>query len=496
MARLNVFAKPKEALAARDNYEGFRVSAFTVVVYIAHEVDPGGLDIALSSGKLTTIGADRSADDDLTYRDKLKKDGALRYSTKLPIHADDFFASALPQDTGYSGGPVPVSHNLVWVEGSPTAISVVPVKFLVKDLRDADNRAFTAVVKSTCQLDRPITIDQLLRTISAITRSDCLRVLELCSAASVEDVAGVQARNSRTVEGTIGTYIWSIAGSIDRDSTIPYDGVLDSQRYSWPLSALLEYTSDHIRRGFQSDRSVAQVFSSIGEGYCFMSDHAIFANNACCLEITHFGTWSGERSWVRLDQYGYDSSSLYLWAVALARNSSYRAIAADYGHLIGILTSPLTAESFFGDDYFEMSARTLRHIDALDGLHFSLQEARSQEIDAVFSALLGDAPLRAAARSRVDTVRLLLDQKRELVEDHRRQTVVVVVTLAAAILALAAIPSAVEQFAEWMNEGLWLRVGVTCVVIALAALAVILAVRGWPFDASPKTKVDVEQTDE
>jgi hypothetical protein len=467
MATLTVFTRREQPLEVRDEAANLRISGFSLVLYVTHICAPDQVEDAFAAGRLTSISGPT------TYEGKLRSGNALRYGKACEIQRD--FTGDLQTHTRRLARPV--TQNPMWVVGSPVVVCAVPVRFQVPGLRTKSGRELDFSPHITMQhaLD-------LSALIGVLTRVSSAAFLEQVASSSREalEAVGIRPRASRPIENTLGIDVWSLTGTLGRPQEEAFLGSRDCARYSWALSAILNHSSDHVANGFFNGMSHEEVYSQMRHGYCFMEDHGIFVNNSCCLEITHFDDWTPQRSWDRLLHYGYDSSSLYLWSIAILRNETYRMTSERFGELILDLTDHRSRGRADDSEAYDECLRALRLLDNVQALHLSLKEPRSQLIDAEYHRIFGDSVLESSARSRLEGVRTLLLERSNRIEDEHSQTGITRLTLAAALLAVAALPGAVEQFWAWARGGdapqILLSAGL--MLAALIATGVVLAKGG------------------
>lgn len=459
MAKLTVFSSAGEALPYRDFRSDFRVSGISVVRYVVHEVDPDEVAASVSNGAIRPVSGPT------TYESKTRRGSPISYFRSLDLAsncADGILSHRLRRART-------VGQNIVWVNGSPAVLCAVPMKFQVVNLRTVTERK----IESTPQfiMQEPLGITELVDLLTDVSSEAFSQNLVDASVESLGEVA-IVPHSSESVETAIGMDIWSLSGSRGRLDSQEFDGATESARYSWAIAALLNYSSDHMVNHFFDSLSHEEVFSRVRQGFGFMQDHAIFLVPSCSLEITHFGDWVPQRSWDRLRDYGFDSSTLFLLGIALARNYSYRVVREE----AALRLAGLVGESDSSTEqtaYVEALDRA-NLLDTLRSLHQELRETRSQVIDTEYRSLFGDDVFEDGARQGVSGVRDLALDKRRRREDARDHQAVTRLTLAATLLAVAAIPGAVDTLWVWSisNRG---RLAVGVLAMVLAALVVALA---------------------
>lgn len=456
MSRLNIFEKPEEARANQDQLKAFRASGLAIVLYIMHEVDPEQMTEALVSGRIRTVRGATS------YESKVRASSPLRYSQPRDL-GDDCFSGIVNHRLRLKRS---VRQNAIWIQDSPVVVCAIPLKLQVSNLQTHTHHDLEFTPNFTMQ--NPWGVEDI---VDFVAQSNSPAFLESLAVASAEQLSqdGVVPIRSTAFDSVIGLDIWSLSGSTGRKIESPFDGAREAALYAWPLATLLNYTSDHVINHFFDEISHEEVFSRVKEGFCFMQDHAIFLTAACALEITHFDDWVPQRSWDRLRDYGFDSSTLYILGVSLARNASYRVVAQTSGDSMLRLTRNdihLAEES--EDAEHDSALGLLRVLDSLSALHLDYREERSQIVDLEFQRLFGDANFEHASRQRLDEVRRLALDRRDKREQGANQRGVTRLTLAAAVLAVASVPPAVEQLWSWVDNDELPKLGAAGVVMMTA----------------------------
>jgi hypothetical protein len=271
--------------------------------------------------------------------------------------------------------------------------------------------------------------------------------------------------------------VWNLDGTENRASTSLYAGVDESATYAWEIAALLSYATDHlVEDGLWLRRSPQSVFSHVRTGMAFFDDHMVFVNADCCLEMAHLPAWLRGRSQFRLSQYGYDSSSIFVWTVGILRriigddlSARYRTILAD----LAIRNEISPAEQSL------MTRRRVQHSALLDrsvGFREKLIEGRNRSLDEWTERERPTEQVLATLNrnmEKCETVSLSLLRVREDREKYRRDSLIAVMGV---VLAVVQIPPFVDQVAGWLDDRKWELLGVSALLIVVP-LMVLLRVR-------------------
>ncbi|MGW5653020.1 hypothetical protein [Streptomyces humi] len=439
-----------------------RISGCSVVVHFAHRLTEGS-DFA----EAFTGGGLREIEDDRSYQNKVRPGSGLMYSAL-------FDAGALPAalarivGSGHSAGLRQAAMTL----GGEYVVTALPLLLSVPGPITQE----AAVV----ELTSPLTIDTLLRFVSLLGDPEISRTLAEQSAEGLARAAGLAHDDiDRTwlVEGSIAVQVWNLDGTQNRASADLYRGVDESADYAWEISALLSYATDHLLEdGLWLRRSPQSVFGHVRTGMAFFDDHMVFVNADCCLEMAHLPAWLRGRSQFRLSQYGYDSSSIFVWAVGILR----RIVCDDLSGRYRSILADLAMRSAIGPaEQSLMTRRRVQHaalIDRCTGFREKLIEGRNRSLDewAVQERPSGQV-LAGLYRDmeKCETVSLGLLRVREEQEKNRRDSLIAVMGI---VLAVVQIPDFVNQVAEWLGTRRWGLLGASAALIVVP-LAVLLRER-------------------
>jgi len=175
-------------------------------------------------------------------------------------------------------------------------------------------------VKGPAKLNysKPLYTDDILELINQLnnTSGKYLATLEEQRNHAVQTCFGQYSRpaNAEHSRKLIGIQVWDIDTGTPEIGTPMLGGELAS-RFAWELAALLECTSDIIRihhawRNLPRDR-VAELLDS---SQSVTAQNLIATAGSVCIEaFEQVAPEINERTKARLLDYGYDSTSIYLW---------------------------------------------------------------------------------------------------------------------------------------------------------------------------------------
>jgi hypothetical protein len=273
--------------------------------------------------------------------------------------------------------------------------------------------------------------------------------------------------------GNFGLQIWDLDGTAGRNSSVLYQGVAESIRYAWEISALMSFSADHLlERGLWLKRSVHQVYSQVQSGFAFFDDHMVFMNVNCCLEMAHLPAWMRSRSHFRLSNYGYDSSSIFVWTTAMLRDAIVWDLSGRYRGLTAELT---VRRGITAEEQVDLSRLQFRHRDLLDrvaGFRDLLVETRNRAFDQSLSLeRSNDRAVASLLRDmeKVGTLAADLLRLREEFERARRNSVLATVGV---VIAASQIPTFINELVDWITSRNWLALGLSgfFVLLSLSAL--------------------------
>jgi hypothetical protein len=183
---------------------------------------------------------------------------------------------------------------------------------------------------ASMQPHRPLTTSELLSLFLEINADgDIFHRVEAVRLGIVGDLRGLlDIQLARTVHSSrkySAIQIWDIEGLTEWAATNSWlpNGRQIVNTFAWELSALLNVNSDLNRRvRTWKDRTHEQVKNQIDVGIDAVAIHRVLVNEFVCMEVTQIDYPSGadSRSLQRMESYGYDSTSIFLWSYIVAQN--------------------------------------------------------------------------------------------------------------------------------------------------------------------------------
>jgi len=431
------------------------LSGLTVVTYFGLRLRPEALQTAFDNELLKEV------DGPETYADKLTADAGLTYTKLLPAgELPPLVAGAVGASTG------PVRQALLWIDPE-YALVVVPLVFSMprgQPLWDA------------LPLDKPVGVVEVLKALQVLAHGDiatsmteqAIDALETDGILTRGDVLGTMR-----ISDAFGVQLWDLEGSLLSDGgqprpLAPFMGLDESRRYAWELSAFMSYPIDHIMKDqLWRQRRADQVFGEVGEGFSALDDHMVFVNHCCCLEISHLPIELKERSRLRMQNYGYDSASMFVWTIGNLRSMVLADLRERYQ---GTVTELVDKQALPANNLVMLASEERRHhalIDRLMSFANHLREARLRLIDeAILRKRFGHDPVTPLRRDMDKAEALAADLVKARDQELQQNTNTLLAFLGAGFAVLG-VPGLVEQLSNWWTRGQWLRLGLTCVVVAV-----------------------------
>jgi hypothetical protein len=427
------------------------LSGFSIVTYFGLRLRREALRKAFDKNLLPEVSGPE------TYADKLTAGTRLTYTTLLP-------AGTLPAVVATAAGASPgtIQQSLTWMDPE-YALAVVPLIFSVPRL----NPRWDAL-----SLARPVGVDDILRVLRALAREEVTtsmleQLLEALESSGI--IASDDVLRSVPIADAFGVQLWDLEGSLHSIGgpyrpPEQYGGLEESRRYAWELSAFMSYPIDHIIKDqLWQQRSPDQVFSEIGEGFTVLGDHMVFVNHCCCLEISHLPVKLKERSRFRMQNYGYDSASIFVWTIGNLRAMVLSDLRDRYQERIMQL---IDKKGLPADQLVILANEELRHyalIDHLMSFVNQLREARLRLIDEVIlRKRFSHDPVGPLRRDMEKAETLAVDLVKARDQELQQNTNTLLAVLAVA-LAVIGLPGLVEQVGNWWVHGQWQRL---CVCVA------------------------------
>ncbi|GLY89104.1 hypothetical protein [Actinoallomurus iriomotensis] len=436
--------------------ESLQISGMTIVAYFAHR---------LKSADIQADDIFEDVDDDFGYgySDKVSSGSELIYSRYYP-------AGDLPAAIADTIGATPgtgLSQSVISQSGD-YFVSAVP--FVISTPR---NDGLPSI-----EIDSPLGMSQCLAAIRGITRMDT-------SAELAAQAAGALVRNGLLkaddiaqtwmLHNCLAVQIWDLTGTAHRDADEMYAGIYESRKYAWEISAILGYPSDHILHdGLWLQRGPELVFHEVSTGFRFLDDHMVFANSACCLEIGHLPAFFRDRSRFRLQNYGYDSSSIFVWSTMALRSAVAEDLTNRYHDVMADFTQ---REGMSAVEHGTFSRTQLQHLSLIDRLarfRGKLIEPRNRVLNDRIDTLRGISETMqtlSGDMEKAGTMARALVQIREQETQARTNTFLAVLAVA---LAVVGIPGLVQQFGDWISKDSWWRLSTS-----IGLIIIVLAVVGW-----------------
>lgn len=430
------------------------MSGVSLLIYFAHRVNPTHFSAALADGRVHAITASNS------YLDNVRPGSALVQTQPIDCPC----AVELPTASDLGGcESVTLEQSLLWM-GGDYALSVVPIVLSTGGL---DVRAHVTVAS-------PLTVDDCLALVRDVTEKalrDHLTQGVHSSTASL-DICGDEEAATWFMDDCLAIQIWNLDGTSARPGSTLYDGLAETRQYAWEISALLGASSDHILRdGLWRRRSADQVYFELGSGFAFFPDHMVLVNSSCCLEITHLPAWLRDRSRFRLEAYGYDSSSIFVWSVAMLRSAVTGDLTNRYRESLAQLVerSGMTSE-----EETELTRTQYSHAalcDRLAAFRGNLKEPRNRAFDEYVALIRGDDRALGLLSKDMEKTSALANSLARLREQTMQARSTTALGVLAVALAMTSIPSIIAQFSTWVNGGHWgLLIGSLLVMLCLLGI--------------------------
>ena len=421
------------------------LSGFSIVTYFGLRLRREALQEASDKNLFQEVSGSE------TYADKLAAGTRLTYTTLLPAGT---LHPAVASAIGTS--PSPIRQCLTWIDPE-YVLAVVPLVFSVtrsNPLSDAISLAHPVGVAEILKVLQVLALEEVTTSIM----EQILGALESNGIIMQDDV-----HRSIPIADAFGIQLWDLEGSlqsnkIEQRLPEPYKGLEESRRYAWELSAFMSYPIDHIIKDqLWLRRSPDQVFSEICEGFTVLGDHMVFVNHCCCLEISHLPVGLKERSRFRMENYGYDSSSIFVWTIGNLRSMVLNDLRDRYQVQVAELADKGTMSA---DKLVILTGEELRHyalIDYLMSFVNQLREARLRLIDEVIlRKRFNRDPVEALRRDMEKAGALAVDLVKARDQELQQKTNTLLAVLGVG-LAVIGLPGLVEQVGNWWVNGQWQR---------------------------------------
>ncbi|MFI8804430.1 MULTISPECIES: hypothetical protein [Micromonospora] len=426
------------------------ISGCSVVSYHAHRLaSPTRLAEAFELGTLASI------DDDRSYASKVRPGSGLEYSAFVdagPVPA------ALTRIV-HSNHAARLQQSVLWL-GEEYVVSAIPF-FL--SVRRPD--------RAGIELTAPLTVDGLLRFLGLLAEPAIARSVGEQAAAALARRLGLRVDEiERTwpVTGSFGIQIWNLDGTTGRDTAKLYEGSKESAEYSWEISAILSYSSDHFKEdGLWRRRSRQQIYSTVRSGSGFFDDHMVFVNADCCLEMAHLPAWLRDRSDFRLTNYGYDSSSIFVWSISMLRTAIAEDLSQRYREAVVDLIARRQITVVEQAEMTRLHVRHSRLLDRIVTFRDQFVEARNRALDEQITTYRSGSRATSALLRHIDRYSALAMSLYRVHEETERSRRDALIAMLAVVLAVVQVPGFVEQIADWADAGTWVRLGISATLIVL-----------------------------
>lgn len=417
--------------------EQLRATGLTLVSYAAVDLPEGFW--------AQSFDADDHSEDDRGYLSKLA--APLRYLRLASPRATDVVADL--------AGGCRIAPYILASSDAPLGLMIV-----------------TGVFDYWGDVDRAVSTDTILDLLARWTSTAVIDHADAVAGSCLERAPQVRS----PIRDVAGVQIWGLASHEDPAS--PAFDLEEARRHLWEASAILQFTSDHIVKDQLWQRqSPLQVLQVAGKGSTYLGDHIVFTTKNCCLEISHLGVAARRRSTFRLDKFGYDSTSIFVWSSTLYRrlvlerlSEKYRSMYRSYAFGSG---------NAHADDLPGISRGIARDQLVIDGVRDLAQEFVEQRHFLLAERLLSlDRSEELLRRIDVDTDRIaqaiqeVYASQRERAQNRTNLLLTVVTVLIAAL----GIPATVVAVGDMIRAREWAEIAVTSAgaLVVLAYLAIRL----------------------
>lgn len=327
------------------------------------------------------------------------------------------------------------------------------------------------------ELDEPLGVDEVLGVLHDATSAECTESLREHTASLLDITGPIPA--CRDVESRIAVEIWGIEPDC-RPSTVAdrasdYESSKETPYFAWELAAIKSFAVDHMKQeGLWRKMRREQVLNEMRSGYSLLDDGVFLLNDSCCLEVCNLPQTPRERSLARMTNFGYDSSGILAWSLALLTKGGIQRSCLHYEASAEKLLKKQelhpTERLSFGKELLQTQAVT----DALTDIARSYREPRSRAINEEARSLLGtDQDLARLGRNMEQSAKMADELAKVWLAgvDRRRN---VLLALVATVISLMSLPGLVDIYRSWMAEGSTrVVVGTSLALVGLAAVTVI-----------------------
>ena len=326
------------------------------------------------------------------------------------------------------------------------------------------------------ELDEPLGVDEVLGLLQDVTSVECTESLRK-HAASLLGIAG-SIPECHDVESRIAVEIWGLEPDC-RPSTVAdrasdYESSKETPYFAWELAAIKSFAVDHMKQeGLWRQMRREQVINEMRSGYSLLDDGVFLLNDSCCLEVCNLPQIPRERSLARMKNFGYDSSGILTWSLALLTKGAIQRSCLHYEASAEKLLEKQELDPAERLSLGKELLRTQAVTDALTDLARSYREPRSRAIDEEVRRLLGtDQDVARLSRNMERSAQMADDLANVWLSGVERRRNVLL-ALVATVISLMGLPGFVEDYRSWVADGSTnVAVGTSLALVVIAAIIV------------------------
>ena len=220
-------------------------------------------------------------------------------------------------------------------------------------------------------IDFPLNTDDLLKIIQAIKKKNndsyaalsgaIKKLLNDFSNLVGEDDMFTVVADTKEAEESVGIQIWDIANLKVEDNANIIGRELE-ERYKLELAALLAYNNEHFSSNqLWRKQSANTVRESALSRSDVLNDHQVLVNERVCLEISQVNVPELRSiSASRLNTYGYDSTSIFLWGYIQIVRENHSKCSSEASELRNKVSDFLTQENIDVNDFKSIVIEKMR----------------------------------------------------------------------------------------------------------------------------------------
>ena len=295
-----------------------------------------GVSVIFSSVKLFEKKLDDTTLETVIRKCGLKKIESSDYGYIEKIFTGSESNFALIFDTGKSGD----LYTTIKLEDNTSVIPVIRhhVLFfqnnaiLVQSIIVIDYRKITHTHCDITDISRPLSVTDLLAIIHDLKRDSSDNGRDLNNSVNklfshISEIAGVSytdyskseninKRNSG-IRQNVAIQLWDLASLPDNCDRKNITGDYLESRYELDLNALLNLENEHLtQNGLWRNLSSSLNREAVENNIDALKDHRVLTREKICVEISQVDAPSFRTvSEKRLQKYGYDSASAFLWGI-------------------------------------------------------------------------------------------------------------------------------------------------------------------------------------